>query len=893
MTVTDDATRPTATAAAPVAASPTPPTAAAASTGPSARTDQSDADVGPGLDDAEVIARRARGQGNSAPRSTTRSYASIVIENTFTFVNDVLFLLALALVIVNRALDALVSLSVIGTNIVVAIFQEIRAKQTLDKIAVLAQPTATVRRGGTDRVVKPEELVMGDLVRLVLGDQIVIDGRLIAGEVEVDESQLTGESDAIHKSAGEVVSSGSFCMSGSGWYEVTAVGEASFANKIVADAKGFRRVLTPIQREVHLVIRIVLAIVVYLQVLLVLQAVSASVDASQVVGQATILAGLVPNGLFVSIAVAYALAAVRIARMGALVQQANAVESLSHVDTLCLDKTGTLTTTDFKVDQWHALVGDEAALRRTLGTVVASARTRNRTAEAIAAACPADAVPLRADVPFSSARRFSAVAFDGVGGGGAVAALSSAGSPAAMTTAAPDASAPSPITDPLVGGEVAPGVYAIGAPQSLLPRLAADDPATHALIEKTTHDWAAQGLRVLLLTWHPDAALLDPAADDPLPPDLQPIGLIGLVDVLRPEAKQTLDRFRKAGVTVRIISGDDPETVAALARQAGLEVGPHALLSGADFEGKSKAQIAHMLTTARIFGRVAPTLKAELVDSLRAAGHYVAMIGDGVNDILSLKKSNLAVAMGAGTQATKGVADLILLDDSFGSLASAVEEGNRIRNGMHDILRLFLTRIFAVGLVIVSSLVVGEFPVELRNASAITLFTVGVPSVLLAVWAPGGRTPEVPLVRTLIDFVVPAAVMSALIGLIVFYGTLLIDPVAPAGIAPAAAAVSEARSALTAFLVLSGLLLVPFVAPPSPWFAVVDPIADDLRPAVLTILLAFAFLVVALLPIGRTMFDLVPLRGNAAMLVVGGTIAWLFVVRTAWKLKLLARFVGT
>ena len=189
-----------------------------------------DADPGPGLDEAEVVARRAKGQGNKAPPSTTRSYVSIVVENTFTFINDVLFLLAVALVFVGRAFDALVSLSVIGTNIVVAIVQEIRAKQTLDKIAILAQPTATVRRGGVEQIVKPEELVLGDLVQLGPGDQIVLDGRLLTGEVEVDESQLTGESDAIHKSAGENVSSGSFCMSGSGWYEVTAVGEASFAN---------------------------------------------------------------------------------------------------------------------------------------------------------------------------------------------------------------------------------------------------------------------------------------------------------------------------------------------------------------------------------------------------------------------------------------------------------------------------------------------------------------------------------------------------------------------------------------------------------------------------------------------------------------------------------------
>jgi cation-transporting P-type ATPase E len=842
------------------------------SRGPAFSSRQDDDAPGPGLADAEVEARRTAGQGNKAAPATTRTYVQIVVENTFTFVNNILFLLALALVVVGRPFDALVSLSVIGTNIFVSITQEVRAKRTLDQIAILARPMATARRGGTNREISPQDLVLGDLVRLTLGDQIVLDGRLLSGEAEVDESQLTGESDAIHKSPGDKVSSGSFCMSGSGWYEVTAVGEASYANKILADAKGFRRVLTPLQREIHLVIRIVLAIVVYLQVLIILQAVSQAVSVPQAVGQATILAGLVPNGLFVSIAIAYALAAVRIARMGALVQQANAVESLSNVDTLCLDKTGTLTTTDFKLDSIHSLDGDEVRLRQVLGTVVASARTRNRTAEAIAAACPEPAVLLSGDMPFSSARRFSAVAIplgDGQNG---------------------------------TGLSIAPGIYALGAPQSLLPRLAAhvaddaDAAGSRAVIEQLTHEWASRGLRVLLLTWHPDPALLDPNGDDPLPSDLQPVGLIGLVDVLRPEAAETLARFKAAGVTVRIISGDDPETVAALARQAGLEVGPHTLANGADLDGASREHLIHVARTARIFGRVAPSLKAELVDALRHAGHYVAMIGDGVNDILSLKRSNLAVAMGAGTQATKGVADMILLDNSFGSLASAVEEGNRIRNGMHGILELFLTRVAAMGLLIVSALVVGHFPVELRNASAVTLFTVAVPSVLLTIWAPGGRRKFAPLHQTLLEFVVPAAILSALIGLLVFYGALLQDnpaAVGPGAVSFAPATIAQARSAVTTFLVMSGLLLVLFIAPLTDWLAVLEPKADDLRPAILAAVLAIGFAVVAAVPAGRTLFDLVELTPASFVLVLAATLAWLVAVRTAWRHRLLWRFVGS
>ena len=362
-----------------------------------------------GLTEAEAERRRAAGQGNTPPPPTTRTYLQIVTENVFTFVNNVLGVLALALVVVGRPLDALVSLGVIGTNVVVAIYQEIKAKRALDVIALLAAPTAKVVRDGEQREVKPEELVIGDVIRIEPGDQVVLDGELADGEVEIDESALTGESDAVHKLSGDEVHSGTYALSGSGVYVVRAVGEASLANRITAGARGFRRILTPIQKEINLVIRFVLAIVVYLQILIILEALIASVSPGQAVGQATILAGLVPNGLFVSIAIAYALAAIRISRLGALIQQANAVESLSHVDALCLDKTGTITAGEFEADEVFPADGDDATFRRTIGAMVASMATRNRTAEAIARAYPGDARTVSTEVPFSSLRRWSGV----------------------------------------------------------------------------------------------------------------------------------------------------------------------------------------------------------------------------------------------------------------------------------------------------------------------------------------------------------------------------------------------------------------------------------------------------------------------------------------------------
>ena len=301
-----------------------------------------------GLSEEEAADRRARGLGNSAPPATTRTYTAIVRENVFTFVNNILFLMGFALVLVGRPFDAFVSLAVISTNIVVGIVQEVRAKQTLDRIALLTRPTAKVVRDGEVREVGPEELVVGDLVAVEAGDQIVVDGRLAEGRIEVDESQLTGESDLVPKRPGDQVYSGSYPTSGRGRYVAETVGEASLAGRITTGARTFRRTLTPLQREIQAVIRVTLAIVLYLQLLLVVKNVLLDVPLDEAVIEATVLVGLIPNGLFVSIAIAYALAAVRMTRYGALVQQANAVESLSHVDMLCVDKTGTLTANQLR-----------------------------------------------------------------------------------------------------------------------------------------------------------------------------------------------------------------------------------------------------------------------------------------------------------------------------------------------------------------------------------------------------------------------------------------------------------------------------------------------------------------------------------------------------------------
>ncbi len=826
-----------------------------------------------GLTEAEVAARRAAGQGNTAPPPTGRTYLQIMRENVFTFINNILFLLGLALVLVGRPLDALVSVGVIAVNIVVSVVQEIRAKRVLDRISLLTRPTALVLREGRECVLPPEQLVIGDVLKVGTGDQIVLDGRVEAGRLQVDESQLTGESDLLPKQTGDSVYSGSFCVNGGGYYTVEKVGASSLANQITAGARGFRRVLTPLQQQVNLVIRITILIVGYLQLLLVFTALVNVVPFRESVGQATILAGLVPNGLFLSIAVAYALGAVRILRFGALVQQSNAIESLSNVDVLCLDKTGTLTANRLQVTAIHPIGRDKADLQHTLGTIVAGAATHNKTSEAIAVAFPAEPEPFVAEVPFSSARKWSAVAAADHAGAGNDAAL-------------------------------LPGIYALGAPEMLEPFLVnagTHDSSAVAEIDTQARAWADQGLRVLLLAHHPDPTLLEDRGDDSvLPSGMTPLGMVGLSDELRPEARTTLARFIAAGVSPKIISGDNPETVGALALQAGLKPDIKRV-SGLELEGMSPAEFSRMAEEATIFGRITPSQKERLVEALRERDHYTAMIGDGVNDVLSLKKANLGIAMQSGSQATRAVADIVLVNDSFAALVPAVLEGQRIRNGMQHILKLFLTRISTIALVIVSGLVVGIFPLAVRNSSVITLLTVGIPSVLLALWARPGTRTRTKLATDLWRFVLPAAAFSSLIGLAVFYGTIglrlwsrgLIGSVPDARFERVVtASVPYAQTALAAFLVFCGLFLVIFVAPPTAWWEGSEKLSGDRRPALLAVGLMVVFLLISTIRPLRTLFALSPLEPHYVPLIIVALVVWLLLLRLLWRRQLIERYLG-
>jgi cation-transporting ATPase E len=793
-----------------------------------------------GLSQSQVIARRARGQGNEVRFRATRTYLAILRQNAFTFINSILFAIGLVLVLMGQTGDALVTAGLVLLNVVVGVVQEGRAKHKLDQIALLTRPTAGVVRDGQEQRIDPDEIVLDDLLLVRPGDQIVVDGQIVSeGRVEVDESLLTGESDRITKGPGDTLYSGSFCVAGNAYYLAQQVGTASLVNQLTAQARAFRQIKTPLQRDVEAIIRILVLLVTGLGVLLAISFALQHVPLVEGVRVAAVIVALVPQGLFFMTTVAYAMGALRVSGQGALIQQANAVESMSRVNLLCMDKTGTLTTNRIRLHAVQPLGtasdSGEAGLRRLAGHYVASAPDKNRTAEAIAEACGGQARTVRERVPFSSERKWSAQAFD---------------------------------------DEAMPGVYVLGAPEVLEPFLRPG----FAMVE-AIDTWTRQGLRVVLLAHHPASAPLHDGDGRPmLPSGLIPLGLLIFRDELRPAAQETLHRFVELGIEIKVISGDNPQTVAALARQVGLGLGGQEV-SGLELAGAGDARLAEAAGGATIFGRITPQQKEALVRVLRAGGRYVAMIGDGVNDVLSLKQAQLGVAMQSGSAATRNVADIVLLHDSFAILPVAFREGQRIVKGMEDVVRLLLSRTFYVMLLIIATQIAGlAFPVTPKHNSILALVTVGIPILGIAAWARPGPPPR-SVIRSTGHFVFPAALTVAALsfGVYLFYLQTASD-------------VAVARTALTTATVFCGLLLIPFVEPPTPFWAGGDVLSGDPRPTVLAAAMLLLYAVVTAVPPLRAFFELALLTPADYALLAVLAVGWALLLRTIWRTRLLERW---
>ena len=826
-----------------------------------------------GLTEAEAQTRRQRGEGNDIKLETSRSYADIIRYNVVNIINIILFAIGAVMVAIGRPGDAITSVGVILMNVVVGIYQEVKAKHQLDQIALLSRPKVTIIRAGQEKSVDPAELVLGDIIVVSSGDQIVVDGVIVGeGRIDVDESLLTGEADLVPKLAGDELLSGSFCVTGKATYEATRVGADSFANKLTATARKFTIAHTPLQSEINFLLRLLMLLALFIGFLILISAILASAPFMRQVQMAAVIAGLVPNGLFFMVVLAYAMGALRIAQQGALVQQSNAVESLSNVTVLCMDKTGTLTANKINYNAVYPIGLSQAELERLLGDFASSATDNNKTGQALTDGLGGTRHPFTEEVPFSSARKWSALVFD----------------TAEMQ-----------------------GVYVLGAVEMLSDHL-----TLPAEAQQQIEDWSDQGLRVLVFGHNPTVTTLYDAANEITLPDLRPLGVISFSDELRPHLRETLAEFSTGGITLKIISGDNPQTVAALAKQAGF---PSDLkfISGTELKEMDDVQFAQAAAENSVFGRITPDQKERLVDALKHQGQYVAMIGDGVNDVLSLKKANLGIAMESGTSATRAVADMILLKDSFSALPLAFTEGQRIVNGMKDIMRLFLVRVLYSALLIIANGVIGlGFPFVPKQNTLLIFLSVGIPTIGLAAWARPGPLPRRGMLREIANFVVPAAgtifVFGLLVYFVAFFGgvaevfniNVTREEIATfqdfAGIDYAFRNTDQyivevahltAQTALTGFTCFAGLLLVVFVEPPTQFFVGGDAYSGDIRPTLLAILMFIIYVIVLVVPTLRIFFEMIALPFLAYVAIGVVTLIWMLVLRIMWRQRWLERFL--
>lgn len=791
-----------------------------------------------GLSESEVTERRQRGLGNNVRLDTSRTYGQIVRANLFTFINMVLFSIGVILVLLGLYTDAFLSVGIAFMNVIIGLIQEIRAKRALDQIALLTRPKATAMRGGQQKIIDPSEIVVGDVLLVKAGDQIVVDGKIVDGKLDADESLLTGESDLVSKHAGDPVYSGSFGVNGSAAYVAEKVGVESVASKLTAGARAFRQIKTPLQMDIDLVVRLLLALASALAIVFGLAAIIAQSSLTDIAKTAAVVTGLIPNGLFFMITIAYAMGAVRMAGEGALIQQSNAVESMSNVNVLCLDKTGTLTANRIHLYQTSPFTVSDEEFRRILGIYAASTLSGNRTSEALHESLKQPRLKLVEEVPFSSSLKWSAISFDS-------AELS--------------------------------GVYVMGAPEMLRPHL-----QPNSNLSKLVDEWAEGGLRVLLFAYRPEVTALFTSDEKPqLPANLIPMGIVSFNDELRAEAEQTLKGFADNGISLKIISGDNPQTVAALAKQAGLKSDIQ-VISGPELDKMSDAQFTETAENSTIFGRITPQQKEKLVDTLRAKGHYVAMIGDGVNDVLSLKKAHIGIAMQSGSQATRGVADIILLNDSFAALPPAFSEGQRIINGMLDIMRLFLTRVVYQTLIIVGIAIIGlAFPITPVHMSLLSLFTVGIPTLALAAWSRPGA-PRTTFMRDALRFILPAGVTLTLAGMAVYI---------PYAINATPEMLSVARTVLTTMTTLGGLILILFVEPPTHFWAVFDEVGGDWRPTIMAGALVAVYFILMIVPGLREFFELAVLEPRDWGIIALAVVVWTLILRFIWQTHLFDRFL--
>lgn len=667
-----------------------------------------------GLSTAEVADRAARGLANTVPAVPTRTVGRIVASNVFTPINAVIGILAALVIVAGSPKDALFGL-VIVVNSLVGVVQELRAKRALDALSVVNAPRALAVRDGTPVEVQVHELVLDDVVELHSGDQVVADGTVLTGEnLEIDESLLTGEADPITRTTDDPVLSGSTVVAGTGRMVVTKVGADNYAAQLAEEARRFTLVDSPLRNDINRIVTTVGYLIIPIGLLL---ASSQFLRRNEgwrpsIISTVAGLVGMVPEGLVLLTSMAFAVGVVRLARQRCLVQELPAIEVLARVDVLCADKTGTLTEGLLAVSAVEPLEGaDPATVDGALAALAQLDPDPNATSRALAQRFtePGD-WSLTGRVPFSSARKWSGMTF------------------------------------------ADHGTWILGAPENVLTT------GFSGPLRDQVETRAAKGERLLVLATS-DRPIEEGSAPE-LPP-VKPVALVVLQDTVRDDAPSTLQYFADQDVTVKVISGDNDVTVGAVARRAGL-AGWENTVDATTLPPPDDDAFADAVEHGTVFGRVTPHQKRAMVTALQSRGHTVAMVGDGVNDVLALKDANCGVAMASGSEATRRVAQLVLMDSNFAVMPAVVAEGRRVINNIERVASLFLAKTtYSVILSLLTGVFAFAYPLRPIHLSLLSWFTIGVPAFFLALEPNDERVNDRFLYRVLGAAVPPGIVIAA------------------------------------------------------------------------------------------------------------------------------------
>ncbi|KAF0959746.1 HAD-IC family P-type ATPase [Rhodococcus sp. T7] len=725
-----------------------------------------------GLTAAQVAERVAAGKTNDVPDRASRSVRDIVRANVFTRINAILGVLLIIVLSTGSIVDGMFGLLIIA-NSGIGIIQEVRAKRTLDKLAIVSQTKPVVRRDGVAVAMAPREVVLDDIIELGAGDQIVVDGVVVeAATLDIDESLLTGEADPVHKDMGQQVLSGSFVASGSGCYRATKVGGDAYAAKLADEASKFTLVHSELRSGIDKILKFITYLMIPAGLLIIYNQLFSSGESIRPAlnGMVAALVPMVPEGLVLMTSIAFAVGVIRLGQRQCLVQELPAIEGLARVDVVCADKTGTLTENGMRLSELRcADPSDAEPSRAALAAMAASDPRPNASVLAIAEAFPdapgwGDAT---AEAPFSSAKKWSGQSYG------------------------------------------AHGNWVLGAPDVLL------DPGSD--MARQAEEVGSSGLRVLLL------GSCDVPVDHPTAPGaITPRALVILEQRVRPDARGTLEYFASQNVTVKVISGDNAVSVGAVAGSLGLPGGDRPV--DARELPADRDALAETLETATTFGRVRPDQKREMVGALQSRGHTVAMTGDGVNDVLALKDADIGVSMGSGSPATRAVAQIVLLDNKFATLPYVVGEGRRVIGNIERVSNLFLTKTvysvllaFLIGITGVLSQIFHFEPVPYpflpRHVTIAAWFTIGIPAFILSL-APNNERARSGFVPRVMRLAVPSGVI---IGVTTFISYLLVY----AGPDQTETQKIQAGTSALITLIMIALWVLAVVARPYVWWKLV------------------------------------------------------------------------